>query len=137
MALILQGITGPERILYVEDDQDIQDVVRFALETLGGMTVELASSGHEALDKVKAFRPDLILLDVMMPGMDGPSTLEALRGLPECAKTPVVFITAKAQGRELERLAAMDVAGVLTKPFDPVQLSGRLRDYWAAFMASR
>src|SRR4051794_27312982 len=88
------------RILFVEDDPDIQTVARMALEALGGFTVLACNSGAEALAKVDGFVPDLVLLDVMMPGMDGPTTLEALRKRSTCREVPVVFMTAKVQAQE-------------------------------------
>jgi len=90
-----------ERILYVEDEPDIREVAMLALEAVGGFTLQVCSSGQEALDTVGAFKPDLILLDVMMPGMDGPSTLKALQKLPEAADVPVIFMTAKVQPQEV------------------------------------
>ncbi len=89
------------RILYVEDEPDIQAVAKLALEMVGGFTVKVCSSGEEALREAAAFAPDMILLDVMMPGMDGPSTLKALRELPSLAELPVAFMTAKVQPAEV------------------------------------
>src|SRR5271163_1493068 len=85
------------RILYVEDDPDIREVACMALEVVGGFTVASCASGAEALQCVEGFQPQLIVLDVMMPGLDGPATLAALRQLPACAALPVVFVTAKVQ----------------------------------------
>ena len=119
-----------ERILYVEDEPDIQAVARLALEQLGGFTVELCSSGAEALEKVPLFKPDLILLDVMMPGMDGPSTLQALRGLPETQGCPVVFMTAKVQPQEVEHYRQLGAVDVIPKPFDPMALADKVRAIW-------
>lgn len=119
-----------ERILYVEDEPDIQAVARLALEQLGGFRVELCSSGAEALEKVPLFKPDLILLDVMMPGMDGPSTLLALRGLPEARERPVVFMTAKVQPQEVEHYKQLGAVDVIPKPFDPMALADKVRAIW-------
>src|SRR5512135_223483 len=94
-------MTELKRILYVEDEPDIQAVARLALEMVGGFTVEVCSSGQEALDKVAAFAPQLVLLDVMMPGMDGPATLAALRQIPSLSGLPVIFMTAKVQPGEV------------------------------------
>lgn len=125
-------MTGPlTRVLYVEDEPILQKVTRVTLEKVGSYTVEVAGSGTEALAKVASFTPDLILLDVMMPGMDGPSTLEHLRQMPEAAHIPVVFITAKAQPQEIARFRAMGVADVLTKPFEPKELCRNLNDIWS------
>lgn len=118
------------RILYVEDEPDIQTVARLALETLGGFTVEICSSGSEALEKIAAFRPQLILLDVMMPGMDGPTTLGKLRELPPFAATPVVFMTAKVQPSEVAGYKQIGAVDVIPKPFDPMTLSGQVQAVW-------
>jgi CheY-like chemotaxis protein len=123
-------MTSLQRILHVEDEPDIQEVARLTLESMGGFTVETCGSGQEALDKAPGFAPDLILLDVMMPGMDGPATLRELRKLPEIAETAIVFMTAKAQTHEIEEFKQMGAADVITKPFDPMTLSGQIRDIW-------
>lgn len=115
-----------KRILLIEDERDIQEVAQLALESIGGYTVEVCSSGAEALEKVVAFDPDLILLDVMMPDMDGPATLKALRNLPETADIPVVFMTAKSQAREIRRFEKLSRLDVITKPFDPMALSDQV-----------
>ena len=115
-----------KRILFVEDEQDIQEVAQLALEAIGGYTVEVCSSGAEALDRVVEFAPDLILLDVMMPDMDGPTTLKALRKMPETANTPIIFMTAKSQAREIQRFKKLSTLDVITKPFDPMALSDQI-----------
>ena len=115
-----------KRILFIEDEQDIQEVAQLALEAIGGYTVEVCSSGAEALDSVVEFAPDLILLDVMMPDMDGPSTLEAPRKIPETASTPIIFMTAKSQAREIHRFKTLSTLEVITKPFDPMALSDQV-----------
>jgi len=119
------------RILYVEDEPDIQAVARLALETVGGFTVAICGSGQEALDKAPVFRAELILLDVMMPGMDGPTTLGNLRRLPGLTDTPVIFMTAKVQPHEVEQYKALGALDVIAKPFDPMQISDQIRAIWA------
>jgi two-component system OmpR family response regulator len=120
-----------QTILYVEDDLDIQTVARLALEVVGGFTVHICSSGRAALATVEGeLQPDLILLDVMMPEMDGPTTLEALRRLPKTAATPVVFMTAKVQGSETAHYRSLGAIGVIPKPFDPMQLAQQVRALW-------
>ena len=119
------------RILYVEDDPDIQAIAMMVLETISGFTVEACSCGSDALAKAVAFNPDLILLDVMMPGMDGPETLKGLRSFPELAQTPVVFMTAKVQPQEVEGYLKLGAVGVIAKPFDPMTLTQELRDIWS------
>ncbi len=121
------------RILLVEDDPDIQTVARLSLSGIGGFTVEVCGSGPEAIAVAPRFRPQLILLDVMMPGMDGPTTLKALRELPETASTPVVFLTARAQPHEIEELKRAGSAGVIGKPFEPSSLPETLSDIWRRF----
>jgi CheY-like chemotaxis protein len=120
------------RILYVEDQPDIRLVAKMALEVVGGFTVMACASGQEALNCAPDALADLLLLDVMMPGMDGPSTLQALRELPATAHTPVVFMTAKVQAAEVALYKAMGALEVISKPFDPMKLSGQLRQIWAA-----
>ena len=119
-----------ERILYVEDDLDIQAITVMVLEAISGFVLEACSSGKDALTKAVAFHPDLILLDVMMPGMDGPETLAALRQFPSLAKTPVIFMTAKVQPQEVQGYLALGAVGVIAKPFDPMALSDQLRELW-------
>jgi len=123
------------RILYVEDEPDIQAVARIALESVGGFTVEVCSSGRDALVKVGIFKPDLLLLDVMMPDMDGVSTLRAIRELPGYAKTPAMFMTAKVQPQEVEQLLQQGAIDVIPKPFDPMTLSENIRSLWNKFWA--
>lgn len=119
-----------QRILYAEDDADIQAIAVMVLETINGFTLEVCSSGSEALRKAVEFNPDLILLDVMMPGMDGPETLKNLRQFPTLAATPVVFMTAKVQPQEVQGYLDLGAAGVIAKPFDPMTLADQLRAIW-------
>ena len=119
-----------QKILYVEDEPDIQAVAKLALEMVGKFTVKICSSGEEALREAAAFAPDMILLDVMMPGMDGPTTLKNLRQLTELANTPVAFMTAKVQPQEVEHYKALGARDVIPKPFDPMQLSNQVRAIW-------
>lgn len=119
-----------KRILYVEDEPDIQAVARLALESVGGFTLEVCSSGKEALNKATAFAPDLLLLDVMMPEMDGVSTLHALRKLDKLKNTPVMFMTAKVQPNEIDQLRAQGALDVIPKPFDPMTLSDVINQLW-------
>jgi len=118
------------RITYVEDEPDIREVAQIALETLGGFTLDICVNGMEAVEKAPSFEPDLILLDVMMPGMDGIETFQKLRSNPKLAKTPIIFMTAKAHTEELERYSALGCAGVISKPFDPMTLSDKIRGIW-------
>jgi CheY-like chemotaxis protein len=124
------------RILYVEDEPDIQAVARIALESVGGFTVEICSSGREALVRIDVFKPDLLLLDVMMPDMDGVSTLRAIRNLSGYAKIPAMFMTAKVQPQEVEQLRKQGAIDVIPKPFDPMTLSENIRSLWNKYCAS-
>lgn len=119
------------RILYVEDEPDIQMVARLALETLGGFTLEVCGSGIEALEKISAFNPQFVLLDVMMPGMDGPGTLAKLREISAFSAVPVVFMTAKVQPSEVAGYKAIGAVDVIPKPFDPMTLSAQVEAIWA------
>ena len=121
-----------KKILMVEDDLDIQAIAGLALETLGGFEVLACSRGADALARAPAFAPDLIVLDVMMPGMDGPTTYAALRRLPATAATPVVFMTARAQRHEVAAYLDLGAADVIRKPFDPMRLPERLAAIWQA-----
>jgi CheY-like chemotaxis protein len=117
-------------ILCAEDDPDIRAILQMSLDVVGGYTVLLAANGREALDRAPAFAPDLILLDVMMPEMDGPAALAALRSDPALAEIPVVFLTAKAQRHEVEQYRALGIAEVIQKPFDPLALPDQIRAIW-------
>ena len=115
------------KILLVDDDPDIGRIGTLSLERVGGFQVLLASSGAEALRKGQSERPDLILLDMMMPDMDGMATLSALRAQAETAAIPVIFMTAKVQGGEVERYLRAGARGVIEKPFDPLGLPAEVQ----------
>jgi CheY-like chemotaxis protein len=116
------------KVLIVDDEADIRRIARLSLARLGGMEVVEAATGDEALREAHAQRPDAILLDVIMPGRDGPGTLAALRADAATADIPVVFLTARAdEAEEAARLRALGAAGVLAKPFDPARLPAELR----------
>jgi two-component system OmpR family response regulator len=119
----------PYSILCVEDDEDIRMVLELALST-GGFRTTVCSSGAEALHCVIEVRPDLLLLDVMMPGMDGPTTLRELRKLPQTEHTPAIYLTAKVQPTEIEEYLAGGACAVIPKPFDPIKLPERIREIW-------
>ena len=114
------------RILVVDDEDHIREVAQVSLEAIGGHEVMTASSGFEAIEKATSERPDAILLDVMMPELDGPATLARLRSEPATETIPVVFLTAKVREADVERFMSLDVAGVLAKPFDPMTLPDQL-----------
>lgn len=121
-----------QRILYVEDDPDVQTIARLALELTAGFTVKLCSSGDEAVREAAAFAPDLILIDMMMPGMDGLATLAALQAQPELAGVPMAFMTAKVQPAEIAYYTARGARAVIAKPFNPMLLAQQVRDIWLA-----
>lgn len=125
------------RITYVEDEPDIRIVAQIALAELGGFTVDACGSGAEALERAPVFDPDMIVLDVMMPNMDGIQTFRALQADPRLAAAPVVFMTAKVQSHEIENYKTIGVSGVIPKPFDPLTLSDQLRAMWQDFHALR
>ncbi|MEO7887510.1 MAG: response regulator [Polaromonas sp.] len=119
------------RILYVEDEPDIRMVAEMALQAVGGFTVIACASGQEALNAAPGAAADLLLLDVMMPGMDGPTTLKGLRELPATANTPVIFMTAKVQAAEVAVYKSLGALEVIPKPFDPMELSTQIQRIWA------
>ncbi|MDQ6820516.1 MAG: response regulator [Actinomycetota bacterium] len=113
---------SPKRILLVDDEDDIREVAALSLQVVGGWEVCSAGSGAEALVKAVAERPDAILLDVMMPGIDGPTTFRRLQGDARTRGIPVILLTAKAQAADRTSFEQLGVAGVLNKPFDPILL---------------
>jgi CheY-like chemotaxis protein len=123
-------MTELRRVMCIEDDPDIRMILEFSLATVGGYEVLCCAGGRSALQQAPAFRPDLVLLDVMMPELSGPQTLVALRERPVMQGVPVVFMTAKALPEELEALLDCGVTGVIVKPFDPVALPQNLQPYW-------
>jgi two-component system, OmpR family, response regulator len=120
------------KVLVVDDEDDIRRIAVLSLSAVGGMEVAEASGGPEGIRKAREERPDAVLLDVMMPGMDGLTTFQALRGDPATSGIPVVFLTAKAMSSEVDRLKALGARGVLIKPFDPMALPGQLRELLSA-----
>jgi two-component system OmpR family response regulator len=120
------------RICYVEDDEDIQRIVRVSLERIGKMTVEVVSDPMVAIERMIAFKPELVMLDWMMPGMDGPTLLRKMRDTEETKQLPVVFITAKASQRELDELRSLGAVGTISKPFSPKDLPEQLKAIWHA-----
>jgi CheY-like chemotaxis protein len=122
--------TPLNKVCYVEDDEDIQKIVRMSLERIGKMQVKIIADPTAAIDAILAFQPDLVLLDWMMPVLDGPALFRQMRARPELRGVPVVLITAKASQRELDELRKMGAAGVLSKPFSPKDLPEQLRSIW-------
>jgi CheY-like chemotaxis protein len=119
------------RVLHIDDEADIREVVEIALSLDPHLTVQSCGSGDQALSVAAQWLPHIILLDVMMPKMDGPATLKRLRETSETADIPVVFMTARAQSREIETFKSLGAVGVIAKPFDPMTLAALLRTYLA------
>lgn len=126
----------PQRILHVEDDPSIRLVTNLTLEKVGGFSVLSCDSGAAALEQAPAFDPDILLLDVMMPGMNGPGTLQALRDRMALERRLVLFMTAKVQQQELDHYHAIGAWAVIEKPFDPMSLPDQIRQHWQAFHES-
>ncbi len=124
------------KVVCVEDDADIRSIIELALQDLGGFDLKVYESGTDALEGLPGAAADLIVLDVMMPGMDGKETLRNLRAMPEFSDTPIVFMTAKAQPSELDQYMELGAIGVITKPFDPMTLADQLRDLWGGGSAA-
>ncbi|MDH5259011.1 MAG: response regulator [Gammaproteobacteria bacterium] len=120
------------KILYVEDEPDIAQVAKLALETVGGFTIETCENGRIALEKGPAFKPDLVLMDVMMPEMDGPTALKEMQNMPELKDVPVIFMTAKVQPVEIAEYKALGAVDVIPKPFDPMTLAEQVKQVWSA-----
>jgi CheY-like chemotaxis protein len=121
------------RVLIVDDQADIRDIARVGLELTTDWEVQVAASGEEALDIAVREHPDAILLDVMMPHMDGPAAVRALRANPETTDIPVILLTARMLADDGDELADISISGLLTKPFDPMALAGSVANLlgWA------
>ena len=119
-----------QKIMMVDDDDGIRRIAQLTLTKLGKFEIVLARSGKEALALVQEHNPDLILLDVMMPEMDGPAVLKELRSNEKTATIPVVFMTAKIQRHEVQAYSQMGASGVISKPFEPSELPGQLRELY-------
>jgi len=119
-----------KKIMLVEDDPDIQLITRLSLEVGGGYEVRVCAGGAEAAQSAAAYAPDLILLDMMMPGMDGLATMDALRKLPGLAATPMVFFTANTQQQVRQNLLGRGALGVIIKPIEPNALVAQIRALW-------
>ncbi len=119
-----------QRILIADDEPDILNISRMALETVGGYEVAVCHSGSELLDRLTAFSPDLVVVDVVMPDMAGIEVLEAMRQIDGFRTTPVVFLTGVVDGSRLQSLRDGGACGVILKPFDPMTLAERVREIW-------
>jgi len=123
-----ESAVGTRRVLVVDDDDSIREVAQMALEIVGGWQVFAAGSGTEALRRARAELPDAVLLDVMMPGMDGPTTFSQLHADPATCDIPVIFLTAKVQAGDRRAWTHLEIAGVIAKPFDPMTLAGEVSE---------
>lgn len=119
-----------QKILFVDDDPDIHVIVKISLRAIPNLDLRSAYSGEEALKMIMDFHPDLILLDIMMPKMDGIATLQAIKLLPSFANIPIVFLTAKAQKSEVEEYFKYGIVDVIVKPFDPTTLPKIVQKIW-------
>ena len=119
-------------MLFVDDDEVVQHLVQLSLERIGGLTVELVNDGAKAIEAGLRFKPDMIVLDWFMPGMDGTQLFSKLRAVPELAKVQVVFPTVKARWRTRDELLELGAAGVITKPFSARDLADQLKAIWAS-----
>ena len=115
-----------KRVVVIDDEDDIREIAQDSLELLGGYQVSTASSGTEGLADARAQQPDTILLDMMMPGMDGSATFQKLQEDATTQGIPVILLTAKVQASDRLRFATLGVAGVIAKPFDPISLAGQV-----------
>ena len=121
-----------KRISYVEDEPDIRAVAELALTIVGGYELNVSEDGEQAIRNIPAFGPDLILLDVMMPGMTGPELFGQIKKIPGISDTPVVFMTAKALKHEVDQYRELGAVGVIPKPFDPMTLPAQVQKFWDA-----
>ncbi|WP_424929285.1 response regulator [Amaricoccus tamworthensis] len=119
-----------KRILVAEDEPDISKIADLSLTHLGGYSTHVCEDGEQAIAAAAHFKPDLIILDVMMPNLDGPETLKALRKIPETADVPVVFLTARIQPDEIDMYRELGVLNVIGKPFDAVELPKMIDEIW-------
>ncbi len=125
-----------QKILFVDDDPDIHLIVKMSLQAIPKLELQSAYSGEEAIKVVMEFQPDLILLDVMMPKMDGIATLQAIKLIPSVSHIPVIFLTAKAQKSEVEEYFKYGIIDVIVKPFDPTSLPQIIQKIWEKWSAA-
>ena len=119
-----------QRVLFVDDDEVVQNLVRIALERIGGLSVELVNDSSKAVEGIRGFKPDMVVLDCIMPRLDGVEVFKQMREDPGLAAMPVVFLTVRAHWRTVDELLALGAAGVITKPFAARQLADQLKEIW-------
>lgn len=126
----MANLSELKKILYVDDDPDLQKIVRLSLEAKGEFTVQVCDSGMEAIKKIKEFQPDLVILDVVMREMDGPETLLELRKTPGVGQVPVIFMTSRLQPEKVKKYKKIGAVGVIEKPFQPRKLADQVKKLW-------
>jgi DNA-binding response OmpR family regulator len=122
-----------KRIMYVDDDPDLQQIVKMGLEIGGNFNVKVCASGYQALEEIEEYKPDLVILDVVMPFISGPKTLEAIRKMDAVATVPVIFLTSKIQPTQLAHYESLGAIGVIRKPLNPMKLSAQVLEIWQDF----
>lgn len=126
-----------QNIVLVEDDTDIRCIAKLALSSVGKFSVQMFESGEELLQNIESVNPQLILLDVMMPKMDGPETLKHLQQIPRFTNIPVIFLTANVQEHEIRHYKKLGATDVISKPFDPMTLSKNILEIWNHISTSK
>lgn len=124
-----------KKILYAEDEPDIQSIAQMSLEMMGGYEIHTCQDGQQAIDTVPSFQPDLLLFDVMMPHKDGPTAFKEIRSIAGFENIPVVFMTAKVQNHEIKEYLDMGAIDVISKPFDPMSLAESIKAIWQKYQA--
>ncbi len=119
-----------EQLLYIDDDEDILTLAKMTLEAVGNYTVDICNNGQEGIEKALEIKPDLIMIDVMMPVMDGLMTLQKMLEYDALTKIPIVFMTARIQPEEVQSYLQKGATAVISKPFDPMELSGQIKQAW-------
>lgn len=127
-------MTELERVMHVDDDASIRTIAKVALERLGGFEVASHASGFDAIEQIEAFQPQVLLLDVMMPQIDGPETLKRMEEKTDLDTVMVIFMTAKVQPEEIRYYKSIGAFEVIEKPFQPTDLSIQLKKYWQDFI---
>ncbi|MFT6423564.1 MAG: DNA-binding response OmpR family regulator [Thalassolituus sp.] len=123
--------------MYIEDEPDIRAVAEIALRQVAGFEVKICENGYEGIEAIHSFNPQLVLLDVMMPNLDGPQILKKIHAMPEFQNTPMIFITAKAQTEEIDKLKKLGALDVITKPFNPMTIGNDIRIIWQRYHESK
>jgi two-component system, OmpR family, response regulator len=118
------------RIMYVDDDPDLRQIVAMGLKVGGGYTVKVCSSGNQAIAELPGFQPDLLIMDVVMPDMTGPKTVEVMKETPGFPEVPLVFLTSKVNSNELKQYRALGAIGVIRKPMNPMHITTQVMDIW-------